>query len=354
MLGETEIKKVDLLQDIEDGGCSAKLPAKDLERIIGNIPILESPALLVGNNNSDDAMVMRLDDHTALIQTTDFFPPICSDPYDFGQIAAANALSDIYAMGGTAITALNLVMYPWEKYGEEVLAAILMGGAEKVMEAGAVLGGGHTIEDRTIKYGLAVTGRAPMESIVTNSEADPGDLLIITKPLGTALAMTGHKIGMASPETYEQAINSMKLLSKDAGEIMVRNKIKSATDITGFGLCGHASEMARGSNVTLEIESTELPLIEGACELIESGCIPGATFRNLKFSEDKIEFSKTLDYSLKMITLDAQTSGGLLMSVGKEKSQKILEELMEAGYEHSRIIGEVLPQKKNQHPVRIL
>ncbi len=354
MTGEIDPREVDLLKDIEDGGCSAKLPAKELEQIVARIPFLKSHDLLVGNDRSDDAMVIRLDDRQALIQTTDFFPPICSDPYDFGQIAAANALSDIYAMGGRAITALNLVMFPWEKYGKEVLSAILQGGGEKVMEAGAVLGGGHTIKDSQIKYGLAVTGLAPLESIITNGAAKPGELLILTKPLGTALAMTAHKIGMADTKTYGEAINSMKLLNNRAGEIMVKQGIKAATDITGFGLCGHALEMARASNVKLKIESDKLPLIEGVYELVRKGCIPGATFRNIQFTEDKISFGNDIDYNLKMIALDAQTSGGLLMSVERERAQEVLDELKESGYEKSQIIGEVLPKSNSELPVAII
>jgi len=344
----------DLLKDVEHGGCSAKLPAGKLKEIVSRIPVLESENLMVGSNTSDDAMVMKMNSDTAIIQTTDFFPPVCSDPYDFGQVAAANALSDIYAMGGTPISALNLVMFPSAKYSEEVLLQILKGGAEKVIEAGAVLGGGHTIDDPQIKYGLAVTGTAHPDSIVTNTNAEHGDVLILTKGLGTAVIVAGRKIDMASDKVYNEALASMKQLNSGACEIMKKYNVKAATDITGFSLCGHACELAEGSGVRLSINLLHLPMFDGVYDLINSGCIPTATFRNLKFMEEKIEFPEHMDYNLKMLAFDAQTSGGLLMSVKQDQAENILSELIDCGYEKSTIIGEVTARKDRESPLKLI
>ncbi len=330
--------KFDLMTTVEYGGCSAKLPASELEKLLGDLPTLSDERLLVGSDTHDDAMVWKINDDTALISTTDFFPPVCSDAYEFGQIAASNSLSDIYAMGGQAVSALNLVMFPSNQIPMSVLHGMLRGGADKCIEAGVVLGGGHTIDDYPPKYGLAVTGTVHPEHIITNSKARPGDLLILTKALGTGVLAAGRRIGDADEADFQAALESMKQLNKAAAEIMQEAGIRCATDITGFSLLGHALKIARESRVHLEIDSRSIPQLSGAYELLEEGCIPGAAFRNLKYVEAESGFAPGLDYNLKMLALDAQTSGGILMCVPEPSVAVVLEKLKQH-YPSASVIG---------------
>lgn len=329
----------DLLSTVETGGCSAKLPAGELERLLQDIPILASPNLLVGAETHDDASVYRINDETALISTTDFFPPVCSDPFEFGQIAATNSLSDVYAMGGRPLTALNILMFPSDRIDSGVMREILLGGAETVMRAGAVLSGGHTLDDYPPKYGLAVTGVVHPDRIIRNAAARPGEVLILTKSLGTGVLVAGQRLGEAGESDYRAALESMKLLNREAAELMQRFAVRAATDITGFSLLGHALEMAKGSDLQLLIESRRLPQLPGAYELLEAGCIPGAAFRNLRYTEAWVDFSPGLDYNLKMLAADAQTSGGILLSVPVERADELLAELQKI-YPASVRIGE--------------
>lgn len=331
----------DLLETVEQGGCSAKLPAQLLEAVIKNIPIQKSDNLLVGTDTHDDAAVWKINDETAIISTTDFFPPICSDPYEFGQIAAANAMSDVFAMGGTAVMALNLVMFPSTRIDIGVLEAILRGGADKVAEAGAVLAGGHTIDDTPPKYGLAVTGIVHPDRIVINSCALPGEQIILVKPIGTGAIVAGHRIGEVAPQDYQAALDTMKLLNKNGAEVMRRHAIRCATDVTGFSLLGHIYEMAAGSNVAIRIVSTAVPLLPRAYDLIEMGCIPGASFRNLRYIDPHIRFETGIDYNLKMLLVDAQTSGGLILSCPADQTMAVLADLKTAGYSDAAVIGAV-------------
>jgi len=336
----------DLLEGLGQGGCSAKLPAQLLERVIRDIPRLEDPRLLVGTSTSDDAAIWKLDATTALIHTTDFFPPVCSDPETFGRIAASNALSDVFAMGGRPLTALNLVMFPSSRWPIEVLQAVLKGGAEVMMEAGAVLAGGHTIDDDPIKYGLAVTGIVHPDRIATNCCARPGEVLVLTKAIGTGVLMAGHRLGEVKEAWYRQALDSMIQLNRAGAECLQKYHLRCATDVTGFSLLGHGLEMAVGSGVTLAIDAGTVPLLEGTLELLEMGCIPGAAFRNLRHVESRAEFLPGLDYALKMALLDAQTSGGLLISCPIEKVEGLLNDLKAGGHLCSAVIGEVLESGK--------
>ncbi|MDC7225327.1 MAG: selenide, water dikinase SelD [Spirochaetales bacterium] len=333
-------KDFDMMSTVEYGGCSAKLPASELEKLLADIPVLESERLLVGSDTHDDAMVWKINDETAIISTTDFFPPVCSDAYEFGQVAAANSLSDIYAMGGIAITALNLVMFPSQRIPMEVLRDMLRGGADKCLEAGVVIGGGHTIDDYPPKYGLAVTGTVHPERIITNSAAESGDLLILTKALGTGVLAAGKRIGEVLEEDFHGAVESMKQLNKSAAGIMQKYGVVCATDITGFSLLGHALKLARESGVSIEMDSTSIPSLPGAYNLLEYGCIPGAAFRNLNYVEDSVQFAPDLDYNLKMLAADAQTSGGILMCIKEGAAEDALKELRET-YQYSAIIGRV-------------
>jgi selenide,water dikinase len=284
-----------------------------------------------------------LTDDIALIETTDFFPPVCSDPYDFGQIAAANAMSDVYAMGGKVLTAMNIVMFPASGIPPEVLHEIVRGGQEKVREAGGVVVGGHTIADYPPKYGLAVTGIVHPDRIISNANALPGQALILTKPIGTGALVAGERLGKASPSDYRSAIDSMKQLNREAAVVMQEFGIRTATDITGFGLLGHALNIARGSGVTLEIDVANVPVLPGVIELLDAGCIPGAAFRNLAYIEEDLELSPALPYSLKMLMLDPQTSGGILLCAPEDLSPAILTELRGRGCPYASIIGRTIP-----------
>jgi selenide,water dikinase len=337
--------KIDLLQMVEYGGCSAKISPKLLEEILKYLPLPSDPNILVDIDTHDDAGVYKVNDDLALVLTTDFFPPVCSDPYEFGEIAAANSISDVYAMGGDPILALNIMMFPASKLPMETYAEIMKGGFNKATEAGVRIIGGHTIDDYPPKYGLAVVGYIHPEKIITNSGAMPGDSLILTKPIGTGVILAGHRLGMVTENDLDEAKSLMKLLNKSGAGVMKKHKIRGATDITGFGLAGHTLKMARASKVSIRINMKDVPLIGDSYRLIDEGCIPGASFRNLDYAEKDIEFAPDLDYNLKMLAFDAQTSGGLLFAAPSDKVNKILEDLNNAGLPDSKVIGTVFQKK---------
>jgi len=341
------VMKFDLLSTVEQGGCSAKLSPVQLGEILAKLPKVEHPNLMVGIETHDDAGVYKLNDETALIYTTDFFPPVCRDGYEFGQIAAANALSDVYAMGGTPLLVLNLMMFSAAKMPLEVFGEIMQGGHDKVVEAGALVLGGHTIEDYPPKFGLAVVGTVHPERLITNSGVRAGDVLILTKPLGSGVILAGQRNGMTDEATVQKALDYMKLLNKSGAVVMQEYNLKGATDITGFGLLGHAMRMAEASNVTIRIQSKVLPHYPEALALLEEGCIPGAAFRNLEFVKESTVFGSSLEYERKMLCCDAQTSGGLLMAVPAKIADDVLEALKtKAGLPESAVIGEAVPRSK--------
>jgi len=337
--------KHDLLKLVEQGGCSAKLSASELAKALADLPKITNTNVLVDIETHDDAGVYKIYDDYALVQTTDFFPPVCSDPYDFGQISAANALSDVYAMGGQVLTALNIVLFP-ASLSLEILKEIFRGAQEKVNEAGGVIIGGHTITNDIPVCGLSVTGWVHPKKIITNTGAKSGDVLILTKQTGTGIIISARRNDLADEETYQSAIKTMKHLNKDAAEVMQKHEIRGATDITGFGLIGHALKMAQGSNVSMKINSKAIPVMNKVLDLIEMGCIPGAAFRNLEFAEKDCHFNAALDYNHKMLVADAQTSGGMLISAPTEKADKFLADLMKVGYPYSAVIGEVVKKKE--------
>ncbi len=337
--------ELDLLNLVDQGGCSAKLSAKELNNALADLPKIKNENLLVDIDTHDDAGVYKIRDDYALVQTTDFFPPVCSGAYDYGQIAAANALSDVYAMGGQVLTALNILMFPPD-LPMSILKEIIKGGQDKVIEAGGFIVGGHTITNEIPVYGLAVTGWVHPEKIITNNNAQPGDLLILTKPLGTGVIISAKKNNSADEVTYKAAIDYMKQLNKDAAAIMREFGVKSATDVTGFGLLGHALKMALGSKVSIQIQSKNVPSIMNVMNLIDTGFIPGAGFRNLEFVEEQCVFSNKLPYNTKMLLADAQTSGGILMAVNPDKAKAVLMALNKVGYQSSAIIGEVIYKKE--------
>lgn len=302
----------------------------------------EDANLIVGITTADDAGVYKLNDNTALIQTVDFFTPIVDDPYVFGQIAAANSLSDVYAMGGKPLTAMNIVAYPVCKLAPEVLLAILQGGQDKVNEAGAVLVGGHTINDNELKYGLSVTGVIHPDRVLTNAGAQPSDALILTKPLGTGILATAARADMF-PEGVAAAIASMVALNKDACEVSTRFKVHACTDITGFGLLGHAHELAEASAVKLIIDSSQLPLLPQAAEAAAMGLIPGGAYANRDYLQ-QVTFAEQVPENIRDICFDPQTSGGLLISVAGEQAFTLLAALQAQGIKQSAIIGRVVSE----------
>jgi selenide,water dikinase len=333
--------KIDLLQMVENGGCSAKIPPKQLEEILKYLPLPEDPDILVNIDTSDDAGVYRVNDELALVFTIDFFPPVCSDPYEFGQIAAANSISDVYAMGGDPVIALNIMMFPASRLPIEAFTEILKGGSDKASEAGVRIIGGHTIDDFPPKYGLAVVGYVHPDRIITNAGAQPGDLLILTKPLGTGIILAGQRLGLSRDYDISEAKRYMKLLNKSGAEVMKKFNIKGATDITGFGLAGHALKMAKASSVSIGLNMLQVPLIPNTYQIIDEGCIPGAAFLNLEFAEMETSFASDLDFNLKMIAFDAQTSGGLLICVPACSENAIITELQREGLPTASVIGNV-------------
>ncbi len=309
--------------------------------VLKHLPTESNPNLLVGFETSDDAGIYRINERQALVQTVDFFPPIVDDPYHFGRIAAANALSDIYAMGGTPLTALNIVAFPSATMPPEILARILQGGAEKVQEAGAVIVGGHSIKDKEIKYGIAVTGIIDCDKIIRNVGAQVGDNLYLTKPLGTGIISTALKHNAASPDDVTAAIAMMATLNNIASELMVRNGAHAATDITGYGLLGHAYEMASGSGVSLKIDFNGLPLLSGALKYATEGHLTGGAGANREYISDKVDLSALLTTAEIEILYDAQTSGGLLIAISPQAGAQFVEQARQRGLQVWHIGGVV-------------
>jgi selenide,water dikinase len=302
--------------------------------------------MLVGTETADDAGVYRLRPDLAIVNTVDFFTPIVDDPYLFGQISATNSLSDVYAMGGDPKTCMNIVCFPRGKMDISILGEILKGGADKVKETGAVIIGGHSIIDEEIKYGMAVTGVIHPDKIFRNVGVQEGDVLILTKPLGTGIITTALKRGKASEESVKEAVTSMTTLNAAASFVARKHPVHAVSDITGFGILGHAQEMASGSGVTLIIESAKLPLLKSAVRLAEKGYITGGCKRNKDYLDDKMVIEKSVSEGLAEVALDPQTSGGLLIAIGKKHAAKFLDELHAAGVKVACEIGYATSQQK--------
>jgi selenide, water dikinase len=308
-------------------------------QVLHELPKFKNPDLLVGTETSDDAGVYRLRSDLAIVNTVDFFTPIVDDPYVFGQISAANSLSDVYAMGGEPKTCMNIVCFPKGKMDIEILGEILKGGADKVKESGAVVIGGHSIIDEEIKFGMAVTGVIHPDKIFRNVGVQEGDALILTKPLGTGIITTALKKGKASEESVNQAVKSMTTLNASASLVARKHPIHACSDVTGFGILGHALEMASGSGVTLVIESAKLPLLHRAPRLAEKGYLTGGCKRNQEYLNDKMVIDKSIREGLVQVALDPQTSGGLLIAVAKRHAVKLIEDLHAAGVTHAAEVG---------------
>ena len=310
--------------------------------MLRQLPVTHHPDLLVGFATGDDAAVYRLGDDLALIQTVDFFPPIVDDPEDFGAIAVANSLSDVYAMGGTPLLALNIVCFP-VGLPHDILTAILKSGAQKAAEAGVLIVGGHTIDDQEPKYGLAVTGTIKPGKQVTNAGARPGDRLVLTKPIGTGIITTAGKSGQANPQTLRQVVEVMRTLNRDAAAAMMIVGVNACTDITGFGLAGHLHAVTQASSVTARLRLSQVPVISGTWELAERGIAPAGTHRNLESVGPLTQWDEGISDVAKLVLCDAQTSGGLLIAVPAEKTEALLQELQHLGVPGS-LVGEVLEQ----------
>jgi selenide,water dikinase len=304
--------------------------------------------VLVGLDRADDAGVYRIADDLALIQTVDFFTPIVDDPYWFGQIAAANALSDVYAMGGTPKTAMNLVAFPVKEMELSVLRQIIQGGLDKLAEAGVVLIGGHSIEDKELKYGLSVTGVIHPARVLTKKNLRPGDRLVLTKPLGTGIINTAIKAGMASAELTDKVTQLMASLNQTAADIMSNFDVNACTDVTGFGLLGHLAEMVCGSGTSARIFSDQVPLMTEALEFAAMGLIPAGAYKNREFRESMIEFAEKVVRSRQDVLVDPQTSGGLLISVDGHQGDNLVAALKDVGIHDAGQIGEILngPEEK--------
>ena len=297
---------------------------------------------------AEDAGVYKLTDDLAVIQTLDFFTPIVDDPYSFGQVAAANALSDVYAMGGRPLTAMNIVCFPIKTMDISILQEILAGGLEKVHEAGAIVVGGHTVEDAELKYGLSVTGVIHPTKVVFNTGAQVGDKLILTKPLGTGIISTAIKGGVAGAGAEAKIVKSMTTLNRKAAELMQETGVHAGTDITGFGFLGHASEMIEGSDVGMVIHSAAVPFFAEAREYAEKDLIPGGLHRNREFRASIVTMEKSVPDYMADILFDPQTSGGLLISVAPEKARKLLERMHQEGIEEAALVGEVVSKPKGK------
>jgi selenide,water dikinase len=309
--------------------------------------MVSHPDLLVGNDTGDDAAVYRLDKNTAIIVTVDFFTPITDDPYEFGVIAAANSLSDVYAMGGKPLVALNIVGFPAE-LAVDMLGDVLKGGYDKAAEAGCLIVGGHTVDDAEPKYGLSVVGLIEPGKEVSNANAQPGDVLVLTKPIGTGIITTGCKQGITPDDILKNAVDVMATLNKGAAEAMMRVGINSCTDITGFGLMGHLRGMTRGSKVGAIINARDVPVLPGVWDLLEKNVVPGGTFRNMNGIEDSVDWDESLTDQQRLLMCDAQTSGGLLISVTKDKVEKLLSELEISGVETRVIVGEITAENSGR------
>lgn len=295
--------------------------------------------MIVGVETSDDAGVFRLRSDLAIVNTVDFFTPIVDDPFVFGQIAATNALSDIYAMGGEPKTAMNIVCFPRGKLDIQILGEVLKGGADKAREAGTVVIGGHSIIDEEIKYGMAVTGVIHPDKVIRNVGVQEGDALVLTKALGTGIITTALKRGKASKESVQAAVASMVTLNKTASRIMRDYPVHACSDVTGYGLLGHALEMASGSGVTLILESAKLPLLERARRLAEKGYLTGGCKRNREYLQDKITIDKSIREGLVEVAMDPQTSGGLLIALAQRYAEKLVDDLRENGVKLATTIG---------------
>ncbi|MCH7557912.1 MAG: selenide, water dikinase SelD [Planctomycetes bacterium] len=338
---ESPTGPVQLTKLVEKAGCASKIDQAFLKQVLKDLPAVDDPRVLVGVPAGDDAGVYDMGDGKALVQTVDVFTPSVDDPYTFGQVAAANSVSDIYAMGGTPMTAVSVLGFPVRKVPDKAMSEILSGGIDKMNEAGVAIIGGHSINDSEIKAGFAVTGMIDKDKIVTNAGARPGDVLVLTKPLGTGIVAFAAQIGRADEKSIEAATESMTTLNKTASQLMVKFGAHACTDVTGFSLCGHLAEMALSSGVDVEVVWDNIPLFVGVLEYAAAGILPGAIERNKESCGERIIAAESLPQEMVDICYDAQTSGGLLVAIADSVTDDFLKALHSDGISTAAVIGRV-------------
>jgi selenide,water dikinase len=341
-------ESVPLTQFVENAGCASKINQTDLKIVLAGLPQIADPRVLVSADTCDDAGVFKLTEDTALVQSVDVFTPNVDDPYIFGQIAAANSLSDIYAMGGTPLTALSIVGFPIETMSHKVMNRMLRGGIDKMKEAGVEVIGGHSIKDTEIKFGFSVTGVVDPKKIITNAGARPGDVLVLTKPIGTGVISFARQLGRASEEAMQAISRSMAELNKAASEAMVEVGVTTATDVTGFGLMGHLSELVSQSKVTAEVYVDKVPFFEGVLDYVREELISGAIERNREYAAQFVEVSEKVSEEAEIALYDPQTSGGFLIAIGGGRGEAFVEHLREAGLVSPAVIGSVVSKSEGK------
>jgi selenide, water dikinase len=330
-----------LTQLAKRAGCAAKQPPGYLLPLLKHLPAISDPKVLVGSATADDAAVYKLSDDLAIVVTTDFFTPIVDVPYDFGAIAGANALSDIYAMGAKPVLALNLVGFPDEKLPVEVLAEILRGAADKAAEAGIAIVGGHTIKSEEPTFGLCVVGTVHPKRVLTNADAQPGDMLVLTKPIGLGVITTAAKNGEDDRGAIQQAIDLMSTLNKTAAEVLTDFDVHALTDVTGFGLLGHLRNVTSASNMHARIWADAVPIISAAREYVAKGIAPGGTHANWRYLNDWVVYEDDTPKEVRLLLCDAQTSGGLLAFVRRDQSEDLVRALQNAGVDQAALVGQI-------------
>jgi len=338
---ESAGKQIRLTEHIRSAGCASKIGQKDLHEVLKNLPLVEDPRLLVGMATADDAGVFKLTEDVTIVQTVDVFTPGIDDPYLFGRIAACNSLSDVYAMGGKPVTALSIIGFPIEALPHSAMTDIIRGGMDVLKEAGTILLGGHSINDEEVKFGFAVTGLVNSRTMTTNAGARPGNILVLTKPLGTGIISLAGQIGRAPAGAMEAAIKSMTTLNRQAAEIMVKFGATACTDVTGFGLLGHLSQLVAESGVTAELWFDRLPLFPGVLDCARQGMYSGANERNADYSARCVTFDKAITEEMKAVLFDAQTSGGLLIALPEETAGTAIDEMQKAGVLCAVMVGRI-------------
>lgn len=331
--------EVRLTDFVENAGCASKINQSDLKKALAGLPAIANDRVLVSSDTADDAGVYKMSEDLALVQSVDIFTPNVEDPYIFGQIAAANSVSDIYAMGAMPLTALSIIGFPIEKLSHSIMNKMLSGGIDKLQEAGVVVIGGHSIKDNEIKFGFAITGEIHLQKIITNAEAQPGDALILTKPLGTGIISFANQLNKAFPFNMAAISQSMSELNKTAAEIMMELGVKCATDVTGFGLLGHLTEMVLQSEITVEIYTESIPIFDDVLMFAQQDLISGAVERNREFAAGYVTKAPEIGTDWEAVLYDPQTSGGILMAVPEKKADKAISLLKKRGIKHAAIIG---------------
>ncbi|MCX6344402.1 MAG: selenide, water dikinase SelD [Armatimonadetes bacterium] len=345
---ENAVEEVRLTSLVEKAGCASKINQSDLKKVLAGLPDVFDPNVLVGTNTCDDAGVYKLDDNTALVQTVDVFTPSVDDPYTFGQVAAANSLSDVYAMGGTPLTALSIIGFPIETISHRVMTQMLRGGMDKMREASVVIIGGHSINDHEPKFGYAVTGIVNPSKITANNTAKPGDVLVLTKPLGVGIISFAGQLGAASESALNAAAASMIELNKVPAEVMMEIDVSSATDVTGFGLLGHLGEMVSQSSVSAEIWADSIPIFDEVLDYISRGMISGGVERNIEHSSQIVTVADDVSEAITYALYDPQTSGGMLMAVPEAKANALVSLLKERGVACAEIIGRITGKSQGE------